>query len=47
MPETSVYRKYTEQIVRERAAVLTQVMKIRSIKFVLNLMKSKLNIHLH
>lgn len=25
MPETSVYRKYTEQIVRERAAVLSQV----------------------
>lgn len=25
MPESSVYRKYTEQIVRERAAVLTQV----------------------
>lgn len=25
MPETAAYRKYTEQVVRERAAVLTQV----------------------
>lgn len=28
MPETAVYRKYTEQIVRERAAVLQQVLII-------------------
>ncbi|XP_063616105.1 NADH dehydrogenase [ubiquinone] 1 alpha subcomplex subunit 5 [Cydia splendana] len=36
MPETSVYRKYTEQIVRERAAVLTQTKDVFEIEKAIN-----------
>lgn len=37
MPEQSVYRKYTEQIVKERAAILQQVIRLKYI--VLNIIK--------